>query len=190
MVNYWGMPYGYGEFSHINANGNPCDFKYNIFLEPMFGGGGEPFDYHLCWDSPLIDAGNPGLEFLDLDSTVNDIGLYGGPYGETYPYLSVSHPSMPEIPTKFSLSQNYPNPFNGGTVFYYSLPEESDVTITITNVLGQRIKDYSPGCQPAGIYRIHWDGKNAAGNQVSNGIYIYLIKTEKWEESKVMMMVK
>lgn len=36
--------------------------------------------YLLSPYSPCIDAGLPGIKFLDEDSTRNDIGLYGGPY--------------------------------------------------------------------------------------------------------------
>jgi hypothetical protein len=37
--------------------------------------------------SPLIDAGDPNI--LDKDSTRSDIGLYGGPYGESYIYVDL-----------------------------------------------------------------------------------------------------
>ncbi len=41
-------------------------------------------DYHLQMFSPLIDRGDPNI--LDKDSTRSDIGLYGGPFGESYNY--------------------------------------------------------------------------------------------------------
>lgn len=54
----------------------------NIYLDPMFVGGG---DYHLQYGSPCIDAGNPSIK--DQDSSISDIGCYGGAWGETYTYL-------------------------------------------------------------------------------------------------------
>ena len=36
-------------------------------------------DYHLQDNSPLIDAGMPDPMFNDPDTTVNDIGAFGGP---------------------------------------------------------------------------------------------------------------
>jgi len=39
-------------------------------------------DFHLQMYSPLIDAGDPTI--LDKDGSRSDIGLYGGPYGESY----------------------------------------------------------------------------------------------------------
>jgi hypothetical protein len=44
-------------------------------------------DFRLQMFSPLIDAGDPNI--LDKDSTRSDIGLYGGPYGESYAYIDL-----------------------------------------------------------------------------------------------------
>jgi hypothetical protein len=44
-------------------------------------------DFHLQMFSPLIDAGDPNI--LDIDSTRSDIGLYGGPLGESYIYVDL-----------------------------------------------------------------------------------------------------
>ncbi|MBK7378273.1 MAG: right-handed parallel beta-helix repeat-containing protein [Ignavibacteriales bacterium] len=45
-------------------------------------------DFHLQKYSPLIDAGDPNI--LDKDSTRSDIGLYGGPFGESYTYFDLA----------------------------------------------------------------------------------------------------
>jgi hypothetical protein len=44
-------------------------------------------DFHLQMYSPLIDAGDPTI--LDKDGSRSDIGLYGGPYGESYIYVDL-----------------------------------------------------------------------------------------------------
>ncbi|NWF91248.1 MAG: right-handed parallel beta-helix repeat-containing protein, partial [Ignavibacteriaceae bacterium] len=44
-------------------------------------------DFHLQKYSFLIDAGDPDI--LDKDGTRSDIGLYGGPYGESYVYVDL-----------------------------------------------------------------------------------------------------
>jgi len=60
------------------------DSMGNIFTDPMFMGGN---DYHLQAFSPLIDAGDP--EIFDPDSTRSDMGIYGGPLGESYNYIDL-----------------------------------------------------------------------------------------------------
>jgi len=46
------------------------------------------FDYHLQAFSPGINKGDPNI--LDLDGTRSDIGMYGGPFGETYTYQDLA----------------------------------------------------------------------------------------------------
>lgn len=45
-------------------------------------------DFHLQMFSPLIDAGDPNI--FDKDGSRSDIGLFGGPYGESYTYLDLA----------------------------------------------------------------------------------------------------
>ena len=41
-------------------------------------------DYRLRTNSPCIDAGDPDPQFNDLDSSRNDMGLYGGPFAKNW----------------------------------------------------------------------------------------------------------
>jgi hypothetical protein len=51
------------------------------------------FDYHLQAFSPGIDAGDPDI--LDVDGSRSDIGLYGGPLGQSYKYKDL--PPRPPV---------------------------------------------------------------------------------------------
>jgi len=42
-------------------------------------------DFSLLSGSPCIDAGNPSSEFNDPDGTRNDMGAFGGSYGDWDP---------------------------------------------------------------------------------------------------------
>ena len=57
-----------------NANGDSCDYFYNIYLDPLFVDA-QAGDFNLLWGSPSIDAGDPASP-LDPDSTIADMGAY------------------------------------------------------------------------------------------------------------------
>ncbi len=62
-------------------------------VDPMFVNEVPPhldslYDFHLQAYSPGIDAGDPGI--LDKDGSRSDIGLFGGPGGESYTYQDLA----------------------------------------------------------------------------------------------------
>ena len=75
------------------------------------------------------------------------------------------------IPENYSLNQNYPNPFNPSTTISFSLPEASDVNVTIYNMLGQVVAQVINNNFSAGFYSFDFDASD-----FTSGIYIYSIK--------------
>lgn len=88
-------------------------------------------------------------------------------------------------PGKYALQQNFPNPFNPNTIIRYELPEESHVTITIFNNLGERITTLVNEINKPGYYNIEWNAKNYA-----SGIYLYSIVTKDFIQTKKMILLK
>ncbi len=89
-------------------------------------------------------------------------------FGET---VGISVPG--EVPPhQISLYQNYPNPISSSTVFRFAVPpvHKNDVCISIYNLKGQIVRNLSPNAEDNEII---WDGKNARGEALSNGIYMY-----------------
>jgi hypothetical protein len=81
--------------NNINYSGFTPDTT-NFSVDPMIMNDDTTqgkLDFHLQEYSPLIDAGDPSI--LDKDSTRSDIGLYGGPYGESYIYVDL--PPRPPV---------------------------------------------------------------------------------------------
>jgi subtilisin family serine protease len=91
---------------------------------------------------------------------------------------------------EYALNQNYPNPFNKMTKIEYNLPRASDVTITIYNMLGQRVRTAVNGHNPAGRHQFYWDGKDDKEREVASGLYFYKISAEGGTLSKKMLMLK
>ena len=89
-----------------------------------------------------------------------------------------------------SLEQNYPNPFNPVTQICYTLPQLSNVQLKIYDILGREVKTLVNSEQPAGAYRLEWNGSNNFGSQVASGMYIYRIIAGKFVQTKKMMFLK
>jgi glucuronoarabinoxylan endo-1,4-beta-xylanase len=81
-----------------------------------------------------------------------------------------------QLPTNFRLEQNYPNPFNSATAISYNLDKQSDVKVTIYDVLGRVVKNYAMGYQDAGAHGIIWSGRNNLGEKVAPGVYFYRLQ--------------
>ncbi|MDZ7264014.1 MAG: T9SS type A sorting domain-containing protein [candidate division KSB1 bacterium] len=93
-------------------------------------------------------------------------------------------------PTEFYLAQNYPNPFNPTTSIPYSLNKRGAVTLSIYNVLGQKVRTLVNQNQDAGSYVAKWDGRNDAGIMVPSGTYIYRLETNDRVLARKMLLMK
>ena len=94
------------------------------------------------------------------------------------------------IPTEFALQQNYPNPFNPETVIRYQLPRESQVKLSIHNLLGQEIRSLVNERKDVGHYDVIWNGRDNAGQQVASGVYIYRIRAGNFTKVKKLMLLR
>lgn len=70
------------------------------------------------------------------------------------------------LPDKFELLQNYPNPFNPSSTISYSIPELSNVNVTLFNAIGQEVLQIVDSVNEVGNYSILLEGGN-----LSAGIY-------------------
>ena len=132
-----------------------------------------------------------GAQIYDIDFTNTRNGWAVGNDGVILKYnFEPSGISGDEelIPGSEMLYQNYPNPFNPSTVISYSLPEKSDIKLTIYNAIGIEIKTLINGSQNAGKHEIIFN----AENNPSGIYYIKLIsyKTGQYNSSKMQSITK
>jgi hypothetical protein len=88
-------------------------------------------------------------------------------------------------PDKFALLQNYPNPFNPSTKITYNIPQRSNVSLRIYDVLGKEIATLVNEQKEAGTYNIQFDA-----SKLSSGVYIYSIQAGDFLESRKMVLMK
>ncbi len=86
---------------------------------------------------------------------------------------------------KFELSQNYPNPFNPATTISFSLPEASNVKLTLYNLLGQEIETLIDGFKESGTHSFSFNA-----SQLNSGVYIYKLETNGFTQTRKMTLIK
>ncbi len=102
---------------------------------------------------------------------------------------SASNNEITEIKYSISLS-NYPNPFNPTTTINYSLKENSQVSLNIYNIKGQKVKQLVSDQLSAGQHSITWNGTDEFGKPVSGGIYFYKLKGDGYVRVQKMVLLK
>ncbi|MCF8414480.1 MAG: T9SS type A sorting domain-containing protein [Melioribacteraceae bacterium] len=91
-----------------------------------------------------------------------------------------------QIPTRIELQQNYPNPFNPTTTITYNIPEASNVSIKVYDVLGKLVANLVDNQMiDAGVHQVNWNAKS-----LSSGIYFYELRVENVVQTKKMMLLK
>jgi len=89
------------------------------------------------------------------------------------------------VPFDFALQQNRPNPFNASTVIKYELPQQSQITIEIYDILGRKVTTLIDKQQSAGYHQVNWQVDDFA-----SGLYFYKLQAGDYNETKKMILIK
>ncbi len=99
-----------------------------------------------------------------------------------------------EIPKNYSLSQNYPNPFNPVTKIRFAIPplnlplsggDGEGVLLKIYDLLGREVETLVNEQLSPGTYEVDFDA-----SKFTSGVYFYKLTTDKFTETKRMLLVK
>ena len=94
------------------------------------------------------------------------------------------------LPDGPQLQQNVPNPFNSQTVIPYFLLEPGAVRLEVFALTGQRVAVLNEGPQPAGPYRLHWDGRDREGRPLASGVYLYRLVTAESVLTRKLILLR
>ncbi|MCC7429783.1 T9SS type A sorting domain-containing protein [bacterium] len=144
-----------------------------ITLDNSYLGGNIDFNYAV------------GAEKFLGSTTIKDISPEWGRINTVLP--SETKTDGTNKPTTFFLSQNYPNPFNPSTTINYDLGIYEEAKLTIFNVKGEKIKEFS--LEKTKNFVV-WNGTNQNGKLVSSGIYFYSLQVANLSQTKKMLFLK
>ena len=94
------------------------------------------------------------------------------------------------VPNDFMLYQNHPNPFNPETSIRFSLPFKQDVSLSIFDMMGRKVRMTTVKSAEPGHHVIKWNGKNQNGTVASAGVYFYQLHTPSFSMTKKMILLK
>ncbi|MBD3232822.1 MAG: T9SS type A sorting domain-containing protein [candidate division Zixibacteria bacterium] len=172
----FGNFYQQGRFSNIPLNpGQYISAHLNQHV-PMSAPPGEYEYCAYCGDYPDIAMDEYCFPFTVIPGRTNggaDVWRFDGGF------------ETDQIPNRFTLIGNYPNPFNAVTTISYELPEAADVTLSVYNLLGQKVVTLMDGVKEAGVHQIQLDASN-----YSSGLYFYRLSVGEETFTKRMTVIK
>ena len=89
----------------------------------------------------------------------------------------------------FKLYQNYPNPFNPSTIIKYSIPQNSNVSLVIYDLLGNEVTTLINKEQNAGNYEVIFN-PSLINDGISTGVYFYTLRTGTATITKKLIYLK
>jgi hypothetical protein len=89
------------------------------------------------------------------------------------------------LPKAFALRQNYPNPFNPGTTIDYDLPERSQVTLKVFDLLGREVATLVHQVEEPGYKSV-----NFIPTGLPAGVYYYRLQTASLIQTKTLLLLK
>lgn len=154
------------------------------YLEPDGNGGWSVIDFATGFSRPVDAAlaADGSMYVLEYGKAIRKI-IYTGSSVATEPGQTLPNPSL-------ALRQNYPNPFNAFTHFTYELGDAGITSLSIFNVLGERVANLDRGSEQPGLHTIEWDGRDDNGLPLPTGAYLYRVTSGGETQSRMMMVVR
>ncbi len=111
----------------------------------------------------------------------------GAMAGSKQPRASASNPSASSerVEDKPLEASSYPNPFNPVTTIRFTLPQASDVSVRVYDILGRQVATLLQGPMEAGTHGVRFE----AGD-LPSGTYFYRINTGRQRVVKQLILLK
>jgi hypothetical protein len=172
----------------IVGNGRRGDVKTHIM-----GINVNPVDYNAMFNAGgtavLLDGDGLGavtLDFVCLRCHTAETLSWASSFATDIHTNGINGVEIDEnVPVAYDLGQNYPNPFNPATIIEFSIPQSSQVSLSLYTVTGELVENLMSEYMPAGNHTVNF---NAAG--LPSGVYLYKINAADFSSTKKMILMK
>ena len=131
----------------------------------------------------------PGFLNVSTNQFVDDeYKQYVGGTGTSQ--LNIENKDNGQIPKRFTVYQNYPNPFNPVTDLRYDLHAGGRVRVAVYDAQGRLVRTLVSSWQGAGQKSLTWNAANDQGQDVSAGVYFYVLETGGQRQIRKMILLK
>lgn len=166
---HWGRFYGYSG-GHSDYTNPYC---FNAHPDPLTGRWTHFYPIFHGMSHRIVDLSSAGSS-----GTNNELGGF----------------RMPSDMPAFSMSHSAPQPWSreadGNVKIMYSIPEPSEVTISILDLQGRRIATIKDAFQGAGNHEALWEGVDSRGERVAAGLYFCLLMAGEQTASRPVVIVR
>ena len=83
-----------------------------------------------------------------------------------------------------------PDPARPPRLIHYELPREARVELDVFDLLGRRVRTLDRGARAAGFHEVAWDGRDASGARVGEGVYFYRLRAEGIQRVRRMVLLR
>ncbi len=156
---------------------------------------GGMFLVHVYGDNPYTDRDEGATAGSELSFTTENMRFtVNGPTEwterESFEVTLNRSGEIAAVPTSYELLQNYPNPFNPNTTIQFRLPEASEISLEVFDILGRKVRVLATGQYAAGEHEIEWDGRMESGRMAESGVYFYRLTANTFTDVRKMTLIK
>ncbi|MBW6513979.1 MAG: Omp28-related outer membrane protein [Candidatus Syntrophosphaera sp.] len=121
-------------------------------------------------------------------SMFNDPYMLSGPSESVFVTVGVVDNDDQVAPARISVNV-FPNPFQNNTTFSVQSKAGEAVNLSIYNLKGQLVKSFDLKADAAGNASLNWNGTDANGSRVQNGIYHFRMNTaNQTRQGRIVLM--
>jgi flagellar hook assembly protein FlgD len=131
-----------------------------------------------------------------------DFTLQAGPSGQGTYFLEVTDacpagsktlvadPSYDLGPSKTQFRLAGPNPFGDQTTIEFGVPEQTSISLSVYNLMGQKVATLVQDTKTPGMYTVPWDGQSRNGKALASGTYLLRLQAGNWTATRRVIIVR